>query len=219
MRKTKEKIISTAIEVFNERGFSSVNLRELSEIIGVSRGNLTYHFKDKEALLKAIVTDMWNHISSEMSKTLEVPSFENMHRRTKLYYEFQKKYAFIFLDIRVQMHHAVHDQFKSMINKTIENYSQMIALGIQIGTLKDEEVPGTYRSLIHAVWMTSFYRLSQQQTRGIREEDDSEMLIWGLILPHLTMKGIQGFRAYFGDDNYNTIDQSFDLKKHAYIAF
>lgn len=219
MKKTKAKILSVAIEVFNERGYSSVNLRELSEMIGVSRGNLTYHFKDKEELLEAIVTEMWDHISVEMSKTLEVPSFENMHHRTKLYYDFQKRYAFVFLDIRIQMHHAVHDQFKSMIDKTIDNYSQMISLGIQIGTVKKEEVPGTYRSLIHAVWMTSFYRLAQQQTRNLKEEKDSEMLIWGLIIPHLTKKGLEGFRAYFGEDNFSKIDKPFDVKKHAFITF
>ena len=219
MSKTKDKIISTSIEVFNERGYASVNLRELSEIIGISRGNLTYHFKDKDDLLTTIVNEMWDSITGEMSKTLQVPSFESMHNQTQLYYKYQKRYAFIFLDIHVQTHPAVHERFRAMIEQTIESYSKMIALGIQIGTVKQEVVPGSYRSLVHAVWMTSFYRLAQRKTRSISEEDDLEMLIWGLILPHLTESGLSGFKDYFGEDYYNQIGQPFNLEKHAFIAF
>jgi len=219
MKKTRDKIISVAIEEFNARGYAAVNLRELSEIIGLSRGNLTYHFKDKVTLLEAIVNEMWDNISADRSKTFELPSFENMRQRTKLYYRFQKRYAFIFLDIQVQTHPAVHERFKEMIEETIENYMQMVALGIQLGTVKEEAVPGTYKSLGHAVWMTSFYRLAQQQTRGISEEEDSEMLIWGLILPHLTKKGLKAFKKYFGDDYYDQIGHSFDVKEHAFVTF
>jgi len=219
MKKTREKIISMATEEFNARGYASVNLRELSEIIGLSRGNLTYHFKDKEALLEAIVNEMWDNIATNMSKTLLIPSFENMHIRTKLYYDFQKKYSFIFLDIHVQTHPVVRDRFKSMINQTIDNYTQMIGLGIQIGTVKEEEVPGTYKSLVHALWMTSFYRLSQAKMKGIHEKEDSEILVWGLILPHLTKKGLKGFKDYFGKDYYDQLGESFDVKEHAFITF
>jgi len=219
LKKTRDKIISTAIQEFNAHGYAAVNLRELSVIIGVSRGNLTYHFKDKETLLEAIVNEMWDNISAEMSKTLELPSFENMRNRTRLYYEFQKRYAFIFLDIHVQSHPAIHERFKQMIEDTIENYMQMIALGIQLGTVKAEEIPGTYKSLVHAVWMTSFYRLAQQHTRGISEDEDTEMLIWGLVLPHLTKKGVKAFKKYFGGDYYDQLGHSFDVKEHAFISF
>ena len=63
--KTKEKIISTAIDQFNKLGYDSLNLFELANILNISRGNLTYHFKDKESLLKEIVSQMWQKIETE----------------------------------------------------------------------------------------------------------------------------------------------------------
>ena len=44
--------MAEATKTFNKSGFNAVNLFELSNQLGISRGNLTYHFKDKESLLK-----------------------------------------------------------------------------------------------------------------------------------------------------------------------
>ena len=219
MNKTKTKIISTAIEVFNQRGFGTVNLKELSELMGISRGNLTYHFKSKETLLQAIVKEMWESISVEMTKTLEVPSFENLHHRINIYFRYQKKYAFIFLDAHVQMHPAVHARLKTMASETIKNYYQMIALGIQMGTIKEETVPGTYDSLVHALWMMVFYRYAGLKTQLITKDDNAEQLIWGLIWPHLTDKGQQGFKDFFGKTFYKKMGPSFDIAQHSFITF
>lgn len=41
---TKEKILKAATRLFNEKGYGSVNLKELAQTMGISRGNLTYHF-------------------------------------------------------------------------------------------------------------------------------------------------------------------------------
>ena len=96
--KTKEKILATATKVFNEKGFSSVNLKELAGVLGISRGNLAYHFKNKDELLEAIVKEMWEKIAAEKEKTMQVPSFKNMHNQTQLYHKLQKEYAFVFLN-------------------------------------------------------------------------------------------------------------------------
>ena len=87
--------------MFNEHGYNSINLFELSNKLGISRGNLTYHFSDKGSLLRAISDEMWSKIEAERSKTIQLPSFENLHNEVHLYYKFQKEYAFIFTDPNV----------------------------------------------------------------------------------------------------------------------
>ena len=218
---TKEKIIATAITIFNKKGYSAVNLKELAQVLGISRGNLTYHFKNKEDLLTTIVKEMWEKMAKEKEKTLQVPSFENMHNQTQLYHKFQKEYAFIFLDPHVQNHPMVKDQFKAMIEKTITDFHTMIAMGIQIGTVKEETIPGTYQSLALSVWMVSFYWLSQQTTLDKVNDnaDYGESIIWGLILPHLTEKGIAGFKKFFGATYYEKLGKPFNVNKYAFIKF
>ncbi len=216
---TKEKIITTATKVFNEKGFHSINLRELAQEIGISRGNLTYHFGNKKELLAAIVKEMWEKVGLEKNKTMQMPSFGNMHNQTQRYYKIQKEYAFVFLDTHVQNHPIVRNQFKAIIEKTIEDFHRMIAMGIQIGTVKEEAIPGTYRSLALSVWMVSFYWLSQQTTRDKMNEEDSEKAIWGLILPHLTEKGVLGFKEFFGDNFYEKLGEPFNVNQYAIVKF
>lgn len=216
---TKEKIMKVATRLFNERGYGAVNLKELAQVIGISRGNLTYHFKNKEVLLEAIIKRMWEKIGEEKQKTNQVPSFENMHNQTKLYYSFQKEYAFVFLDTNVRNHPTVKEQFKEMIEQTIEDFRKIIAFGIQLGNIKEEDIPGTYHNLAFSVWMTSFYWLSQQTTRDKGIETDAEKIIWSLILPHMTDKGIAAFKHFFGDKFYKSLGQPFKVKQHAFINF
>ena len=76
--KTKDKIISEATKAFNKNGFGAVSLQELAQKTGISRGNLTYHFKDKDALLQAISDKMWEQMKKEKEKSRSFPSFENL---------------------------------------------------------------------------------------------------------------------------------------------
>ena len=46
---TKEKIIETGRTLFNELGFGAPTLYQVAQAAKISRGNLTYYFKDKEA--------------------------------------------------------------------------------------------------------------------------------------------------------------------------
>ncbi len=48
--KTRDKIITAAKPLFNEEGFGAPSLYQLSQQLGMSRGNLTYYFKDKEVI-------------------------------------------------------------------------------------------------------------------------------------------------------------------------
>lgn len=53
-RNTRTRIIETALRLFNERHFGNVTTAELAAAVGVTEGNLWYHFRNKRALLDAI---------------------------------------------------------------------------------------------------------------------------------------------------------------------
>lgn len=53
MNTTKTRICDTALQLFNEKGYDKVSLREIAEAAGTTIGNLTYHFAQKEHLLEA----------------------------------------------------------------------------------------------------------------------------------------------------------------------
>lgn len=211
--------MQTATKAFNEKGYGAVNLKELAQRMGISRGNLTYHFKDKELLLAAIVEEMWQKIRVEKLKAKEAMSFKNLRSLTQLYYTFQQEYAFIFLDTHVTNHPIVKDQFRVMVEQSIGDFEDIIAFGIQVGNIKEEQLSGTYKNLAFTVWMLGFYWLSQQITRGDKTIADAEKIIWSLVIPHMTEKGFAAFKEFYGANFYEALGSPFEVSTKSFLIF
>ena len=56
--KLKEKILIKAVELFNEKGIPSTSPNQIAAALGISTGNLTYHFKTKAILIKEVYERM-----------------------------------------------------------------------------------------------------------------------------------------------------------------
>lgn len=52
---TREEILATARELFTRYGYHHVSMRSISDVMGISVGNLTYHFPRKADLADALL--------------------------------------------------------------------------------------------------------------------------------------------------------------------
>ncbi len=215
---TKERILNQAIMAFNRSGYGAVNLFELAKSLDMSRGNMTYHFRDKEALLKEITNELWDKLTTaRVAKS--IPSFQNLHHDVQLYYGLQKEYSFIFHDNQVLKHELIAPKIKQLCAKTIHDIEAAIAFSIQLGNMNKEPIPGTYKNLALTSWMLMFFWSSQRMIRGDKTKGDGEKVIWGLLLPHLTKKGLASFKKFFGDDYLASFGDDFDHTMESYISF
>jgi len=218
-KSTKNKIIEFAIPLFTKVGYGTISMQEMAQQLGMSRGNLTYHFKDKDALLALIAQQMWAKIEQERIKSRTFPSFENIHNEIQLYYKIQKEYAFIFLDPHVLRHPLIREQFRKMTKQTIADNKAGIAFSMKLGNMKPEQVPGTYHNLAFITWMLSFFWLAQRIIRDDQSDERVEKLVWTMLIPHFTEKGIQAFKNFFGEEYYNDLGEPFEIDISALIAF
>jgi AcrR family transcriptional regulator len=65
--KTKERIIALAQTRFNELGYGNVTTAALAAELGISEGNLWYHFKTKRDLLEAISAEFLLYLNERLS--------------------------------------------------------------------------------------------------------------------------------------------------------
>ena len=54
---TAQRILEHARRAFNERGVAAVGVREIARDLGLSPGNVSYHYPTKEALITALMRD------------------------------------------------------------------------------------------------------------------------------------------------------------------
>ncbi len=60
---TKDRILDVAIDLFAQKGFDAVSLREIAEAAGVRKATLYYYFTTKDEILEKIleyVSERWN---------------------------------------------------------------------------------------------------------------------------------------------------------------
>ncbi len=95
--KTKEKIIESGRELFNDQGVEKITTRHIAAAIGISQGNLHYHYPNKEevirALFEAFLEEVQGASGFDPNKPFEKQDvLDSMHRNFQLMY----KYRFLF---------------------------------------------------------------------------------------------------------------------------
>jgi len=69
----KQRILQSALELFNEKGSHKVSTNHIGDHCGISPGNLYYHFKNKEAIIFELFIQMieeWEEDSHQLDKVL-----------------------------------------------------------------------------------------------------------------------------------------------------
>ena len=80
--KTPEHILETTRSLFNARGESSVTASDVALELGISTGNLYYHFKGKEALHLALFAKMQREMVVLMGPAVQPPGLFTGDRST-----------------------------------------------------------------------------------------------------------------------------------------
>jgi len=96
---TKDRIIQTAIKLFNQKGTKAVTTNHIAAAAGISPGNLYYHFRNKEAIIRAIfvrIVEFSETVSTYGSGFRVRPSIENIDAVFKRVFTLHWEYRFLY---------------------------------------------------------------------------------------------------------------------------
>lgn len=141
---TKEKIFSSAIELFMLKGFNEVSLRDIADKVGIRQSTIYNHFKSKQDILDTIYDFYCYYFQidrpslNDMRYALQNESVETIMRYIK--YDFKEEYAQKMADIskilfqRVAIDERARDIGKTMIlDSGIKYVEDVFNMGIQLG--------------------------------------------------------------------------------------
>jgi AcrR family transcriptional regulator len=89
-----QELIKKGVELFSEKGFESVSVREITNAAGVSPGLLIHHFKSKEAFIKACIEDVFGEVLSFKTEPnpLDITSQLNKWKSNPEFYKTPLKF-------------------------------------------------------------------------------------------------------------------------------
>ncbi|OCA70541.1 hypothetical protein BBI01_11325 [Chryseobacterium artocarpi] len=97
---TKEKILAKALELYNEKGYNTITTRHIAAELSISPGNLHYHFKHSEDIIKILFSELivkMDELLNEMKKN-ENKVLKDLYDFTFSTCEIFYSYRFIFVN-------------------------------------------------------------------------------------------------------------------------
>ncbi len=67
-RRTRERILEAALDLFNEYGVPGVATATIAETMNISPGNLYYHFHSKDKIIEALFSQFKQEIESNSDR-------------------------------------------------------------------------------------------------------------------------------------------------------
>lgn len=195
---TREKIIESAVKLFNINGLVNVRLQHIADEAFVSIGNMTYHYKTKELIVQAI----WEQLVKKQRELLAayrvVPLFEDIERQLRSTFELQQKYLFFYLDTLEVMRAFpnIAQAHQQHIAWQVQQVMTMLSFNVARGAFASPPTEGYHLHLAQHYWMASDLWLYRQKIVGqpIDVYELYRATLWHLLMPNFTAMGHQEFR-------------------------
>ena len=180
-RKTRERILEAALSLFNRFGEPSVSVSAIAADIGISHGNLYYHYPTKEK----IVEDLFRDFRRDIDATLAAPGGRPPHAEDvwlflHLMFETIFKYRFLYRDLNelLSRHRFIETEFRSILDRQRETAASILKRLVDAGAM--HATPAEIAMLAENMTIVGVYWLSYAFVRNPRKEQDSETLARGI---------------------------------------
>ena len=179
-RRTRERILETALALFNDFGEPNVTTQLIADEMGISPGNLYYHFHSKDEIIESIFTDFERSIED----TLTVPqrrttNVEDIWLYLHLIFEGIWTYRFLYRDINelLSRNRLLETHFKRIVAHKMKTAALICDGLVATGDMKAS--PAEIQTLAVNMTVLATYWLSFEFVREPRRTIDAAALARG----------------------------------------
>ncbi len=189
---TKNRILESAIRLFNDRGIANVRLQQIADESGISVGNLAYHYTNKEAIVAGVLDIIQDEFAAILGEYLVYPNLMDLDLQLSRLQQFFQQYRFFLLDIPevIRAFPEKESRLQSYFKKFSTQLRYRLDFFVQKGLLKGEAYPGMFDTLSHNLWLQAIFFQHQQLLKGTAHLPvNFRDQVWEQLLPLLTPKG------------------------------
>lgn len=138
----RKAMLKAAAQLFADRGFGGTNLRDLADVLGISRPGLYYHFPNKEKILEALIEEVTLSSVTQLSEIAgqadRDPEDALRHvMRTVTNWVLEDPVLFRVLDrSEADMPHELKERHAVSKKAVLDKFTAIIERGIAIGKFR-----------------------------------------------------------------------------------
>ncbi|MGN2410209.1 TetR/AcrR family transcriptional regulator [Pseudomonas syringae] len=185
--KTRDRILECALTLFNQQGEPNVTTLEIANEMGISPGNLYYHFHGKEPL----ILELFARFQTELAPLLDPPSDARLEAEDywmflHLIVERLSHYRFLFQDLSNLAGRLprLARGIRNLLNSLKRTLASLLARLKSQGQLVSETQ--ALGQLVEQISMTLLFSLDYQRILG--REGEVRVVVYQimmLVTPHL----------------------------------
>ena len=190
--KTKERILQLSLQLFNERGERSVTTNHIAAELGMSPGNLYYHFRNKNEIIK----ELMEQYQKETLEMLALPDDRLLDANDKIrYFQVLSSQLWAYRFLHRDVYHLVenNEDFRKMYprfaGQVMQQGQKIYRAFVDAGLMKmtDSEI----EALIINLWIvltnwTNFLYMSGHISDNNRLE---EKWVWQALRQMVFLEG------------------------------
>lgn len=182
--------------MFNKTGIKSVSLRDIAKEIGISYGNLTYHYPNKENIITWLCVQMMEELD-EANKVIRNGSttLESVIKSPEVLFDVLSKYLFLFQDsVEIARNYpSISIMLKQIINSGKADHFNLINELKEQGLFRLDigETEINYLLDIQADLKNMFFMNLADKEKAQLLKADYISYVNGLFYPYLTPKGLK----------------------------
>ena len=195
--KTRDKILLEAREQLNENGLDQVTIRSIASALKISPGNLTYHFKNVDAIVYELYLQLVDALSHSIQKIQpEALNTQWFYEQTVANFAVMWEYRFLLLDfVTITRHNKqLKDHFRQLVAMRQIQFKMLADQMIANGIMQEEVVEGLYDRFI---LQTIIYSDAWLSDAVIHFDEHSDQvfhfygdLMTSSLVPYSTEKGL-----------------------------
>lgn len=193
---TKEKILETALRLFNERGVDAVTVRTIAQEVGISHGNLCYHYPNTDAIISNLYQQLADRITLGINRlapdTVTIAMCSMAARAT---FSLLHDYRFMMLDFAGIMRRipALREQHQALMAQRKQAFKQVLTQLRKGDLLLPELFPGHDVLLLEQLFVIGDFWLSSASILYGGPPDEAmnhyQQVFEALLFPLMTDEG------------------------------
>ena len=192
-RRTRERILETSLVLFNEFGEPNVTTQLISDELGISPGNLYYHFRSKDEIIETVFADFVRDIDTTLgAPELRLPDVEDLWLFLHLLFENIWRYRFLYRDLNelLSRNRMLEMQFKRIMAHKVKTAALICDWFVSADLMR--AIKAEIQMFAVNLVVLATYWLSFEFVRDARRPIDGEALARGayqamsLVAPYMS---------------------------------